>query len=116
CHRLYDNGTEPASLRRGHAWTVALSPAHDEGVVVGAPRDIQATRNDGERPVFPGIGGEFVQGEPEGLRGSHPQVQLWAVHGYTRTNEVCERRELSTNQVLDLDPIPRVPHEQVLIG
>jgi hypothetical protein len=32
-----------------------------------------------------------------------------------RTNEISEVRELGTNQVFDLDPIPRVAHEQFLI-
>jgi hypothetical protein len=38
------------------------------------------------------------------------------VHSDTRTNEVGEGRELGLNQVLDLNPLPFVPDEQVLIG
>src|SRR5260370_1427951 len=39
-----------------------------------------------------------------------------AGHGDTRANEIGEMRELGANQVRDLDPIPFVADEQVLIG
>ena len=57
-----------------------------------------------------------MEREPDRLRGSRAQVQLGAVQGDTRTDEVGEVRELGTNQVRDLDPIPFVSDEQVLIG
>jgi hypothetical protein len=44
------------------------------------------------------------------------QSQLGAAHDDTRTNEIGEGRELGANQVLDFDPSPFVPDEEVLIG
>jgi hypothetical protein len=38
------------------------------------------------------------------------------LHGDTRTNEAGEMRELSVNQILDLDAVPIAPDEQVLTG
>src|SRR4029077_9313408 len=37
-------------------------------------------------------------------------------HGDTRINKIGEVRELSANQVFDVDPIPFIADEQVLIG
>src|SRR5262249_24304335 len=68
------------------------------------------------RAVFPGVGSELVKREPDGLRRGRLQAQLGAMHGDTRTNEVREMRELGVDQVLDLDPVPFVADEQVLIG
>src|SRR6266849_7662716 len=115
-HRFHNYRAEPAPLRWRYRWAIALGRAHGESVAIGPPADIDTTRIRRERPVFPGVGGEFVEREPAGLRGGRLQAQLRAVHGDTRTNEVGEERELGTNQVLDLDPIPFVADEQVLIG
>src|SRR5499427_395675 len=38
------------------------------------------------------------------------------MQGDTRTNEAREMRELGAHQILDLNPFPFVPDEQVLIG
>ena len=57
-----------------------------------------------------------MEGEPNGLGGSRLQTQLRAVNGNTRINEIAERRKLGPNQVLDLDPVPFFPDEQILIG
>ncbi len=54
--------------------------------------------------------------KPNGLRGSRLQANLGAVHGNTRTNAIVEWRELSANQVVDLDAIPFVSDEQVVVG
>jgi hypothetical protein len=89
-------------------WPVALDPAHGEGFALDPPADIDATPIRRVRPVFPGVGGELVEHEPNGLRGSRLQAQLGAADGNTRTNEVGEVRELGANQILDLDPIPFV--------
>src|SRR5260370_42139138 len=69
-----------------------------------------------ERPVFPGIGRELVECEPNRLRGSGLQAQLGAVHEDPRANEICEMRELGAGQVLDLYTAPLTPYQQVLIG
>jgi hypothetical protein len=42
--------------------------------------------------------------------------RLRAAHGDTRINEIGEGGELGMNQVLDVDSIPFVADEQVLIG
>jgi hypothetical protein len=63
--------------------------------------------------IFPAL---VVEYESDRLRASRLQPQLGAVHGDTRTNEVGEERELSTNEVLDFDPIPCIADQQVLIG
>src|SRR5260370_946899 len=69
-----------------------------------------------ERPVFPGVGRELVECEPNRLRGSGLQAQLGAVHEDPRANEICEMRELGAGQVLDLYTAPHTPYQQVLIG
>src|SRR5215831_5933405 len=51
--------------------------------------------------------------EPDGLL-NPPSSAAWALRGDTRTNEVGEGSELRADQVLDPDPIPFVPDEQVL--
>src|SRR5262249_21427473 len=114
--RFHDDGAEPAPFRRRYERPLALGPAHGEGVAVGSPADVDAARIRRQRPVFPGIGGELVEREPDRLRGSRAQAQLGAVQGDTRTDEVGKVRELGTNQVLDLHTIPFVADEQVLIG
>jgi hypothetical protein len=74
----------------------------------------QTTRIGRER--IAGVGGKLVQREPDGLRGSRIQTQLWAAHHDTRTNKISEGRELGANQVLDFDPLPFILDEEVLIG
>jgi hypothetical protein len=69
-----------------------------------------------ERPILPGICGKFVECEPDGLRGSRMQTRLGATHGDTRANKIGEARELGANQVLDLDPMPFILDEEILIG
>jgi len=69
-----------------------------------------------ERPIFPGIGGKLVKREPDGLRGSRLQAQLWAAYGDTRINEIAEMRELGAGEILDVHTLPFAPDEQVLIG
>ena len=110
------DGAEPASLRRRHARSLALGPAHGEGAVIGAPADIDETAIRRERPIFPRVGGKLVERKPDRLRGSCLQAQPGPVRGDTRTNEAGEGRELGTNQILDLDPVPLIPHQQVLVG
>ena len=48
-------------------------------------------------PVLAGIGGEFVEREPDRLRRSRVQAQFEVAHGDARTNEVGEMRELCVN-------------------
>src|SRR5215470_6180107 len=115
-HRLYNHITETALLRLQHGRPAALGPAHGEGVAVDAPADIHTTRTRRQRTVFAGIGGELVEGEPDGLRGSRIKAQPGTSHDDTRTNEVGEMRELSAGEVGDLDSIPFIADEQVLIG
>jgi hypothetical protein len=114
-HRFHNDGAEPPLLRCRHRRPAALSPAHGEGVAVGAPANIDATRVHRERPIFPSIGSEFVERGSDDLRGSCIQSQLGATHDDTRANEFGEGRELGANQVLDFDPMPLVPDEEVLI-
>ncbi len=93
-----------------------LGPAHRKGIAVDAPADVHATRIRRQRPVFPRVGGQFVEREPDGLRGSGLQAQPGTMHCNARANEVGEMRELGAGEVRDLDPIPLIAHEQVLIG
>jgi hypothetical protein len=93
-----------------------LGPTHGEGVAVGPPVDIETTRNLRKRPVFSGVGGKLVQREPDGLGGGRIQTQLGPAHDDTRTNEIGKGGYLGANQVLDLDPVPCVADEEVLIG
>jgi hypothetical protein len=57
-----------------------------------------------------------VKGEPDGLRGRRFQAQPGATNSDTKVDEVGEKRELGANQVLDIDPFPFIPNEQVLTG
>jgi hypothetical protein len=57
-----------------------------------------------------------VKGEPDGLRGRRFQTQPGAAQSDTRVKETREERELSASQVLDIDPFPFVPNEQILTG
>src|SRR5215470_3604121 len=115
-HRFNNHGAEPAPLRRRHGRPLVLRPAHGEGITGDPPADIHTTSVSRERPIFPGVGGEFVERDPDGLGGGRVQAKLGAMHGDTRTNEVGEMRELSVNQVLDINSLPLVPDHQVLIG
>ena len=103
-HRLHYDGAEPASLRRRHRRPIALDPVHGKGVAGDAPRDIDAAFIGGKRPVFSSVGGEFVEREPDGLRGSRREAQLGPIDADARTNEIGEVRELGTNQVLGSRP------------
>jgi hypothetical protein len=87
-----------------------------EGLSLGPPADMHEARIPRERPVFPGIGGKFVEREPDGVRGSCLQAQLGTAHHNTRTHVIGERSELSADEVPSLDPMPSISYEQVLIG
>src|SRR6266478_10179849 len=114
-HRFDNYGAEPTLLRLTHGRPIALGPAHGEDGADASPRDIDTTPIRRKRPVFPGVGGELVQRKPDRLRGSRIEAQLGAMDGDTRTNEVGKVRELGVDQVRDLDPIPFVADEQVLV-
>src|SRR5260221_12847502 len=70
---------------------------------------MNAARIRRERPVFPSIGSEFVECEPNRLRGCRIQTQLGAARDDTRTNDIGEGRELGASQVRNLDPIAFMP-------
>src|SRR5258708_36847176 len=89
-HRFDNYGAEPALRRLTHGRPIVLDPAHGEDVAGGPPRDIDATPVRRQRPVFPGVGGKFVEREPDRLRGSRIEVQLGAVRGDTGTNDVVK--------------------------
>ena len=57
-----------------------------------------------------------MEREPDRLRGCRSQPQLGALDRDTRPNEVGEVRELSVDQIMDVDPIPFIADEEVLIG
>src|SRR5258708_28441897 len=96
-HRFDNYVTEPPLLRLRHGRPIALAPAHGEGVADGPPGDIDATPIRRKRPVFSGVGRKLVEREPDRLRGSRIEVQLGAVRGDTRTNEVGKMRELGVD-------------------
>src|SRR6266478_3449964 len=50
-HRFNDRGAEPALLWPRHGRSLALDPAHSEGIAVGPPADLHATRIRRKRPV-----------------------------------------------------------------
>ena len=104
------------TFRRRYQRPLALGPAHGESVVDSPPGDINASFIRRECSVFSGVGSELVEREPDGLCGSSREAQPGAMNADTRTNEIGEVRELGTNQVLDLDPLPSVSDEEVLIG
>src|SRR5215475_3442526 len=113
---FHDCRAEPAPLRRRHRRPLTLGPTHAKVVAAGGPADVHTTSISRERPVFAGVGGEFVQGEPDGLRRICSEAQFGATNVDTRTNEVGEIRELTANQVIDVNSPPLVPDEQVLVG
>jgi hypothetical protein len=69
-----------------------------------------------ERSVFAGIGRELVQCKTDRLGGSRIQAQLWAVDIDPRTNKIRKVRELGAHQIFDIDSLPLVPDQQILIG
>jgi hypothetical protein len=85
-----------------------FGPAHREGIAVALPADIDSPPVRRERPIFTGVGGEFVKRKTDGLRGNRIQAQHGTVQGYTGTNEIREMRELGANQFRDLNPTPFV--------
>jgi hypothetical protein len=115
-HRFHNYGAEPAPLRRRYGRAITLGPAHGESVAIGPPADNDMTRIRRERPVFPRIGGELVERQPDGLGGSRLHAQLGAIHDDPRANKICEMRDLGARQVLDVYAAPITPHQQVLIG
>jgi hypothetical protein len=90
--------TRAASRR--HRRPFALDPAHGESVVICPPANIDTTRSRRERPVFAGVGGEFVEREPDGLRGSGAQPQPGAVRSDPRPQKVRKMRELGAAEIL----------------
>src|SRR5262249_60601937 len=66
-HPFHDRCAKPTPLRRRHGRSIAFCPAHGQGVAVAPPADINATSIVRERSVFPGIGGELVEREADGL-------------------------------------------------
>jgi len=106
CHRCHNDRAKPAPLRRTHLRPIALRPAHREGLALGPPADIQTTCIPRQRLVFTGVGGKFVEREPDGLRGSCVQTQFGAAHHDTRTKKIGEGRDLGANQALYLDTMP----------
>src|SRR5262249_42777172 len=113
-HLLHHDGAKPAALRRRYGWPTVLRPVHREGLSLSPPADLQAPLILRERSVFTGVGGKFVDREPDGLCGSRLQAQLGAMYGDARTNEAGEWCELSANQVLDANSLPVVPNKEVL--
>jgi hypothetical protein len=104
-HLLRNDGAKPTPPRRRYGRAIALRPGHREGLSLGPPADIDTTRIRRERPVFPGVGGELMECQSDGLRCSRLQAQFGALRGDTGTNEIGEVRELGANQVLGLDPL-----------
>jgi hypothetical protein len=104
------------AFRDRDRWPLSLGPAHGESVVDRSPGDMNLTFIRRQRPVFSGIGGEFVEREPDGLRGSRREAPLRPMDVDPRANEVGEVRELGPNQVSDPNSMPFVADEQVLIG
>jgi len=115
-HRFHGCDAEPVPLGRRHGWPLAFGPAHAKDLALGLPANVDTTPVRRERPVLHGVGGKLVDREPDGLRGGRLQDELGATHGNTRTDKVREGRELSMNQVFDINSLPLVPNEQVLIG
>src|SRR5258708_10293912 len=62
------------------------------------------------------VGRELVECMPDGLRGSRVQAQPGTLYDDTGTNKIREVRELGANKVLDVDSMPFVSDEQILIG
>jgi hypothetical protein len=54
--------------------------------------------------------------EPDGPRGTRIEAQLGVMHDDARTDEVGQVRELGINQALDIDRLPFIPDEQILIA
>jgi hypothetical protein len=54
-HRFHNHGTEPAPLRRRHGQTIALGPAHGEGVPLDPPAHVDAPRSVESAPYFPAL-------------------------------------------------------------
>jgi hypothetical protein len=114
CHLLHDDRAKPAPPRCRRRRSGAFLPDHREGLALGPPANIHAPGILRQRPVFAGVGGKFVEREPDGLRGCCVQRQRGAARRDTRTKKVGEGRDLGANQVLDLDPFPFALDEQVL--
>jgi hypothetical protein len=57
-----------------------------------------------------------VEREPDRLRGRRSQSQLGALDRNTRPNEAGKMCELGVDLIIDVDPIPFIADEEVLIG
>jgi hypothetical protein len=87
-----------------------------EGAVAEIPANIHTTSICRKRPVFAGVRSKFMKREPEGLRTDRVEAQLGAIQDNARTNQIGEMRELGAHQLLDVNSLPLVPEQQVLIG
>src|SRR5260370_35617133 len=66
--------------------------------------------------MFGGIGCKLMQCQTDGLGSGRIQVQPWAVDRDPRADKVGKMCELGAHQLIDIDSLPLVPDEQVLIG
>jgi hypothetical protein len=115
-HRVDDRAAEAAPFRRRHERPFALSPADREDTAVNPPTYVNVTGVCRQRAVFTGIGRKLVECEPDGLRGDCIQTHLRAVRSDPRPQKVRKMRELGAHQILDINALPLVPDQQVLIG
>src|SRR5260370_2530272 len=57
-----------------------------------------------------------MQCQTDGLGGGRIQAQPWAVDRDSRPDKICKMCELGAHQLLDIDSLPPVLDQQVLIG
>jgi hypothetical protein len=69
-----------------------------------------------QRAVFAGIGCQLMEREADRLCTSSFQAQLRAVHSDPRPYKVRKMRELGADQLINIDPLPFITDQQVLIG
>ena len=86
------------SLRRRHGRPTTFDPTHSEDVAIGRPAYIDTTRIRRERPVLPGIGGELMERQSDGLRSLGCQIDFWSVDLYLRALQVDKWSELKLDE------------------
>ena len=112
--RTDDIRTTP--LRRTHGRPVALNPAHREDAPVKSPANVHAACVHRKRAIFAGIGRKLVECKADRLGGCRVQPYRRAMHRDPGPHEIGKMGELGAHQILDINSLPLIPDQQVLIG
>ena len=93
-----------------------LSPVHGEAIAVGPPAHLDAADLHRQRAVLASIGRKLVKCQTNCLGRGCIQTQFRAMHREPGAHKIGKVGELGARQVFDINSLPLVADQQVLIG